>query len=127
MSDGGVTFAIPSAPPIHPVHPVGATVAVITKANRRHREKFWVLCEYKDTDAALKHQLLATVNNDYVAELKHTKLGCANVTTLDLLSHLHDQYSTIEPKIMNANSDNMTQPWACIPPLVKLTTRIEYG
>ena len=55
MSNRGVTFAIQTALPIHPFHPVGATVPVITEANRRHIEEVCVLRKYKGACTALKH------------------------------------------------------------------------
>ena len=73
MSDSGVTFTIPTATPIHPFHPVNYTGPVITETNSQHKEEFCIFRKY------------------YVADLKHTKLGYANVTTLNLLSHICDR------------------------------------
>ena len=87
MRDRGFTFAITTVTPTHPVHPAGTTGPVITEANRYHKEEVCVFREDKDTDAALKHQLLDAVNKDYIAKLKHNKLDYADVTTLELLSH----------------------------------------
>ena len=112
MSDGGVAFAIPTAPPIHPVYPVITTGHVITEANRRHREEVCVFHKNNGTDAAIKHQLMGAVDDDYVVELKHAKLEYANVTTLDLLYRIRDRYGMINTKIMDANAEKMTQPWA---------------
>ena len=127
MSNGGVALSIPTATPINPVYPVNATGTVITETNRRNKEEVCVLHEYRDTDATLNHQLLGAVDNNYVVELKHTKIGYTNVTMLDLLSHFCDRCGTIKPEIMDTNIEKMTQPWECGTPFMKLTTKIEDG
>ena len=58
--------------------------------------------KYKDTGGALNNQMLGAVNNKYVAELKYSNIGYANIITIDLLAHLFDQYRTIKHEIIDA-------------------------
>ena len=58
-------------------------------------DKVRIFRKYKDTYAALKHLLLGAVDNNYAVNLKHAKLGYANITTRDILSHLCGQYGVI--------------------------------
>ena len=125
MSDGGVMFAIMTAPHIHPVHPVESTGPVITDTNRRHREEVRVFRKYNNTDADLKHQLLGAIDNNYVAKLKHANIGYTNIITLGLLSHICNHNGAINPEMMDANAETTKQPWACGSPFMKLTTKIE--
>ena len=67
------------------------------ETNRHYKEVVRIFFKYKYTDSALKHQILVTVDDYYILELKHENLGYANVSTLDLLTHLCEVYGQINP------------------------------
>lgn len=127
LSDGGVAFNVPAAPPVHPVHPAAATGPQITEINRRHKEDVRIFKEYQNTDAALKHLLLKAVDDAYVCELKDATLGYAQITTFDLITHLRDRYGTIEPEMLEANEKRMSADWSPETPIAKLFKQIDDG
>jgi hypothetical protein len=123
----GIVFDPPINPPQQPVHPVGATKHVIDEINRNHLVFQSIFRTYHETDKALRQQLLAAVPDEYVSELRHPTLGYGRVTCLELLTHLWATYGTITLAELEANRQNMRQPWSPPSSIEQLCQRLENG
>jgi hypothetical protein len=66
---------------------------------------------YRNTDAALKQQLLKACPALYLTPLQHPTEGFASTTTLQLLTHLLTTYGTIEPDEVFSTNIELGKPW----------------
>lgn len=108
----GVAFIPPVAPPIAPVVPPGATGLVINEANRQHLEDQRLFQRYHDVDKALLRQVIAACPASYIDFLSDPTLGFAQVTCLQMLTHLKTNYGRITLAEKEANQLRMAAPWS---------------
>jgi hypothetical protein len=66
---------------------------------------------YKNTNIALKNQILNSVADKYICHLKHTTTRYATITPLQLLTHLWTTYGTIDQSDQTANEKRMRTQW----------------
>ena len=107
ISAGNAAWIAPADPGPNPILPNGATNAQIAELRRQHTNAVKVFQTYHDTDAALKAQLIAATDAQYIAALKHGTYGFAQRTTLELLNHLRTTYGTIRQTDLDANDERM--------------------
>jgi hypothetical protein len=93
---------IPYEPPMDPGAlpniPPAANKAVRELTCMEHHEEQRIFDNHHDLDDALKAQVIDTIQDTYICEMRnkyHT--GYLGVTTQDLMDHLLDQYSKITP------------------------------
>ena len=100
----------------------GAVIADIRlqfdNASRLHRQ-------YDRTDKALKQLLLGAVDNMFVRSLRNRHIGYANVTTLELLTHLYSTYAKISAADLEANTARMKLPYDVNLPIETMFDQIE--
>jgi hypothetical protein len=101
------------APPVHRGNTPakGANAAAITEANRQFLAAGKENMLYANTDKALKKLILQAVPTVFTQKLKDERLGYANVTTLQLLTHLDTTYGTITIDDLDRNLTEMNKPW----------------
>ena len=121
-----------TVPWVRPVHPgatpnhAGAnTAAQITEANRACKANLEEFQLFVSTEAALKKPLLAAVPDTHTCLLKDDMLGCANTTTLALLTHLDATHGTITPDDLSANLEEMEALWSPTQPIEDLWNQIK--
>lgn len=76
-------------------------------------------------DGALKQQLLAAINHQYISTLTNPLTGFGRVTTLHLITHLRDTYGSIEPHQLIANHHKMLLPFDVNDPFESFISCIE--
>ena len=108
-------------------YPHGATQFQIQTVNAIHTTNTRLFKQYDATDRALKQQLLGCVNNMFVNALSDTHVGYANVSTLDLLTHLYTAYAKIMDGDLEENKETMGAAYDVNLPIEKLFKRIEDG
>ena len=81
--------------------------------------------QYDATDKALKQLLLSAVDDMFVRTLRHRHVGYANVTTLQLLTHLYSVYANINPVDLQENDRRMKTPYDPNLPIEALFDQIE--
>ena len=77
------------------------------------------------TDRALKGILIAAVDEAYICSLRDKYIGYANVTTLDMLTHLYATYALITQGALEENDRRMNQDWDPNQPFEVLIDQIE--
>lgn len=94
ITNGAPPFVPPPAPPADPVIPLAATAAQISEAVRQPHDQMRVFQQYHDTDKALVRSIIAAAPTTYIDALADRELGFANVTALQLKTHLRNTYGS---------------------------------
>lgn len=118
----------PFAPPQNPgpiYNPPAGTGAVIAAAERLFNERSRQFHLYNNTDKALKRQLLEAVEPTYLRAKENRITGFANVTTLDLLTHLFFTYGRITPSDLEENDKKFKKQWDTNQPFEALIDQVE--
>ncbi len=122
---------IPYVPPIHP-GPTPAPTATMTapvlqEANRVYKAAIKAFEIHQATEAALKAQFLAVIPPCYLEDLKHIQFGFANVTVLDMITHIDTTYGTITNKDRLDNRTLMQKSWDPTAPIEDLWIQMNRG
>jgi hypothetical protein len=119
-----VPFATPTNPGVLE-ETAGLTQHQIAAAAVAHKEKLRKYQEYNATDKALRQQLMAAVPDMYYEALNDEDFaGYGAVTTLDLLTHLYDNYGKITAAELASNDSKMRESYDPAMPIEKLFQRI---
>ena len=120
---------IPFIPPVNPgpdpVIPAGSTGPQIADIRHQFTTATKLFKQYDATDKALKQLLLGAVDDMFVRSLRNRHIGYANVTTLQILTHLYTTYAQIKPSDLDANHDRMKAPYDCNLPIETFFDQIE--
>jgi hypothetical protein len=108
IAPGGTEF-IPPTLPTQPTYKGDAT----DRATQRdeYKEAVDIFHEYVRLEAALQQQILQAVPPVYLSELADPILGFAEVTPVQMVTHLQSQYGTITPDDLAANLVKIKTPW----------------
>jgi uncharacterized protein (DUF433 family) len=106
----GTAYDAPADPGPVPVHAVGATATARESNALNHKELRRIFDNHHNMDAALKAQVIDTIQDTYIGELRNKYTGYLGVTTRDLLDHLLDRYGKITPADIVACKKEMTAP-----------------
>ena len=120
-------FVPPVNPGPLPHYPPGATQFQIQATNATHATNTRLFKQYDATDRALKQQLLGCVDDMFVNALSDPHVGYANVSTLDLLTHLYTSYARITDGDLEDNKEIMGAAYDVNLPVETLYKRIEEG
>jgi hypothetical protein len=118
-------FIAPANPGPNVIIPAGATAPQISAATRLHKENLRQWREYNNVDAALKQQLIHSVDPIYICTLQHRHTGFANVTTRQLIIHLLNSYGNILPNDIAANDASFRAPYDPSQTIETLYSQIE--
>ena len=117
ISQGGVIFNAPIAPPAAPVHPAGVTGQQITEINRQWTADQDEYQKYITVLAALTQQILLKVPSTYYATIADPVLAYANVTSLQLLHHLTTTYGLLDRREIQSNEKRLNNEWSTNTPI----------
>jgi hypothetical protein len=124
-----LTANVPHDPPVHPgrvpVYPGNASAHQRHQIADEHKAALREFLVYKDTNNALRSQLIAACPDQYLRPLKHLTLGYSQVTTLQLLTHLWATYGIITRDDLNRNKERMSKQWHPPSSIEDLFTQID--
>ena len=121
---GTIPWEAPTHPGAAPVHVPMATAPQITETNQAYRANLEEFSLYAAIQASLKKQLIAAIPETYIKSKKDDMIGYANVTTLELLTHLDTAYGTVTNDDLQANEKAMGKEWSPTQPLEDLWNQI---
>lgn len=120
ISTAGVPFVPPPNPGANPVIPANSTSAAIAEIRRQFTEASRIYRVYVNTDAALKKQVIAAVDDEFISVLKNDLYGYALITTRQLITHLKTTYGTISQTEIDHAADRLKSPWTIDTPIETL-------
>jgi hypothetical protein len=94
-SKGNGDFDPPINPPASPTHKDNATEAEIAEDNRKQTALRRNFVQLHNVDAILRNLLIAAVPGIFLAMMKNPVTGFGNITCIELLTHLHNNYGNI--------------------------------
>ena len=118
-------FLCPANPGLNPSHARNASEEEISETNRQHRLLIEEFKLYYSLERALRTLLIEAVPHLYIAELHDVALGWGNITTLQLLTHLHDTYGGIDDDMLAANLERIKTPWSPPTPIDTLFIQLK--
>jgi hypothetical protein len=124
---GGTVFIPPVHPGLNPNIPVGATTAQITEANRVHAADIKATNTYNSMEAAMKAFIIAAAPDIYLKSLKDNAYGYAQVTALQLITHLLTTYGIITRMDLADNKVTMNTDWNTHDPTETLWAQLDDG
>jgi hypothetical protein len=95
--------------------------------NDRYKQSQRIYKYYGNTDKALKKQIEATVEGDFLSTLRHELTGFNQVTALQMVTHLYTTYGYIDEVDIEDNLVAMMKLYDPEKPLATLTSQVEDG
>jgi hypothetical protein len=87
----------PFVPPANPgVYPIGVTAANCARMEAEHKEQIKVFETFTGVGMGLRKPILKAIDEDYLLEIKHERLGFLNVTATQMLTHLCNHWGVID-------------------------------
>ena len=125
LHPGTHAWVDPVNPGINPAIPANATpdVAADYRANHQELRRVWKLCQH--VNAALRKQILSTVDEIYLRAIKQPHTGFSSVPARDMLLYLFRVYGTITPQALADNDRLFRQDWDPTTPFETLIDQIE--
>jgi len=121
--------AVPFVPPTNPgptvQYPPVATQHQIRAVDVAHTTATRLFQQYDATDRALKQQLLGAVDNMFVSALSDPHVRYANISTMQLLTHLYNTYAKITDYNLEENKEAMAANYDVNLPIETFFKRIE--
>jgi hypothetical protein len=127
LSKGNVPFNKPVNPPTVPAHKDKATKVDIAGDNQQHKTLHLEFVLWNNVDDVLQNLLIAAVPDIFIVAKKNPVTGFGNITCLELLSHLHRNYSKITEQELNDNVTRMRSQWNPTSAIESLFVQIEDG
>ena len=127
ISVGNIPFIAPVNPPQVLDHGANPTQYTIAEDIRLHKEAKETFRTYHDVDKALRNQLIVAVHPTYIRALRDDTLGFANVTCLQMLTHLWTRYGDIKQDELEDNLKRMVTPWHPPTPIEEMFSQLEDG
>jgi hypothetical protein len=124
-TQSAIAFIPPANPGPAPIIPAHATGPQIADLCRHHDVTANLYKEYDLTDKALKSLLISAVDETYVRSLRDKYIGYANITTLQMLTHLYTAYAKISESDLQANDEQMKVDYDVNQPIEVLINQID--
>lgn len=121
----GTPYNNPIDPGPVPISIAGASAAVRESDRLEHKEHRRIFDNNLNMDAALKAQVIDTLHDTYLCELRSKYTGYLGVTTRDLLDHLLDRYGKITPADIEACKNEMIAAMDSTQPIDMYFKRID--
>jgi hypothetical protein len=118
-------FPVPNNPGPSAAVVAGMTAAVIAETTRLHREATQVYRTYHSVDQAINNLIIETFDDAYLNALSDDIVGCANCTSLQLLTHLLTYYAMIAPTELTHNYERLNTPYDPHQPIDTLFQQIQ--
>ena len=92
--------------------PMTANLAVVTRETRKtaHEESRCIYDNHTNMDDALKAQLIDSVDDTYLCEVRNKYTGYLGITNRNIIDHLLDRYRKITPANIEACKVRMNEP-----------------
>ena len=103
-------FTAPTMP-AEPDYATETSAVGVAKLEATYEKNKTLYLHYAAVDQAMQAQILAAVDAEYLAEVKHSVLGFHNVDTRSLINHLMTTYGKITPKDIIENEKRAQQAW----------------
>jgi hypothetical protein len=100
----------PDDPGPVPIHPNNANKAQRESQRLEFKEDRRIYESHIIMDNALKSQVIDTINNTYLCELRNKYTGYMKISTRDLFDHLLDRYGKITPADIETCKRRMNEP-----------------
>jgi hypothetical protein len=107
----GTPFVLPELPDPVAAPAAGDTQFIIEERKRIHslEERTWAYCDNVHT--ALRNQLTEAVDHSYMRNLHHPTMAFADVSVIDLLQHLFENWGQITSSDLHSNFERMYTAW----------------
>ena len=105
--------------------PDGSTGTQISSIRVQNDMDTKLYCEYDSTDKALKYLLIAAVDETYIGSLRDKYIGYANITTLQMLTHLYAASAKITEGDIKENDKRMRTDYDVNQPMVFIIEQID--
>ena len=107
----GIAFIIPFNPGVHPILAPGSTDAQIAHTKREHEESTRKFLLFKAVDNDLKNQLVNTIDNIYIKDLRDRVTGFTTRSVGEILQYLYRTYRSVTPSQLTANNKSFRPPY----------------
>ena len=121
----GHAFVRPVNPGTTPTIPPRATGEATRRLEREHKERLQTFREMSRTDQALQQQVLSAFDDMYLKGMRQPHIGYTNRTTLELLTHLYDNYGLILQMDLSDNEKRMKTPYDVTTPIENLFAQMD--
>ena len=138
-----VKFNPPTDPGLAPTNPTNATTStsgVTTRSNSPEDNNFVAMesiraftfhqlayQKYVAAETALRNLILNSIEDKYINELEDDNTGYNDVSPLKLMTHIWDNYATIDDADHTINEENMRRQWAPPQPIEDLFEQLKKG
>ena len=99
----GTPWEDPKDPGSSQTIPEKAIAAHRQQANKTHGEVRRVFEKYETMDEALNYQVIETIEDNYITELRNKYIGLTVVKTIYLVRHIMDRYGEISETDLKEN------------------------
>lgn len=121
----GVAYTPPAQPGVQALVAANASGAIIQNQNATYARRVKAWNNYVVVKTVLKNQLINCVEAKWIRALRNRHTQFANVTILQLLNHLFDNYGKVEGTDFKTNLDNIQKDWDPEEPFVVIIDQIE--
>jgi hypothetical protein len=108
-----------------PIIPGGATKTGREQLRAEHNENRRVFDNHHNMDDTLKAQVIDTIQDTYISEMRNKYTGYSGVTTRDLLDHLLDRCGKITPADIEDCKRRMNEPLDSTQPINVFSHRVD--
>ena len=99
------------------MYPPRATSAAIATLKAQYDERLQQWEEYNAIMQALENQLIAAIDNAYLQGIKDPTTEYHNVSVLQMLKYLYDNYGQINEQSKSKNLEQMKEPYNVTAPI----------
>jgi hypothetical protein len=121
----GQNFEIPAHPGPQPTHAAAATSAQITATNRQYDQELSDFDTYSTVTETIRKQILEAIDPIFYNVLEDNIFGYADVTILELLTHITAEYGQLTRTDLEANRNLLKAAWNPDDEFANLWTRIK--
>ena len=118
-------WTIPDYPGARPIIPPAATSAQIGELVRQHTENLRQWREYQQIEAALKKQLIDSIEPIYLRAKRNRHTGFSNTSLREILNYLFSAYGQIQPNDLQQNYQKLNTAWDPNTPFELLIDQVE--
>ena len=106
----GTPFVAPINPGIYPV--VGVTAVNCLRQVAEHKDEIKQFHTYAGVGMGLKDLILKAIDEDYLVEIKHERLAFFNVTAVQMMTHLHQYWGSVDFVDITSLMAECDTPWS---------------
>ena len=136
-ANGNTKFDPPKDPGLAPTYP---TSGIATRSQSPEDNNFVAMesiraftfhqlayQKYVAAETALRNLILNSIEDKYINELEDDNTGYTDVSPLKLMTHIWDNYATIDDADHTINEENMRRQWSPPQPIADLFEQLKKG